>query len=73
MDGKGSPWRGRGGRHLGAPWALNREPPCLRALSLPGSPGADLIFVPDAGHSTCESGISRALVAATDRFPIPGS
>ena len=29
---------------------------------------ADLIIVPDAGHSAYEPGISRALVAATDRF-----
>jgi len=31
-------------------------------------PEADLIIVPDAGHSAYEPGISRALVAATDRF-----
>ncbi|MDP1831594.1 MAG: prolyl aminopeptidase [Geothrix sp.] len=31
-------------------------------------PEADLILVPDAGHSAYEPGISRALVAATDRF-----
>ncbi|WP_257310640.1 prolyl aminopeptidase [Geothrix fuzhouensis] len=31
-------------------------------------PDADLIIVPDAGHSAYEPGISRALVAATDRF-----
>ena len=29
---------------------------------------ADLVIVPDAGHSATEPGISRALVAATDRF-----
>ncbi len=29
---------------------------------------ADLVIVPDAGHSAYEPGISRALVAATDRF-----
>jgi len=31
-------------------------------------PEADLVIVPDAGHSATEPGISRALVAATDRF-----
>lgn len=31
-------------------------------------PAADLVIVPDAGHSAYEPGISRALVAATDRF-----
>jgi proline iminopeptidase len=31
-------------------------------------PEADLVLVPDAGHSATEPGISRALVAATDRF-----
>jgi proline iminopeptidase len=31
-------------------------------------PEADLIIVPDAGHSAYEPGNSRALVAATDRF-----
>jgi proline iminopeptidase len=31
-------------------------------------PDADLVIVPDAGHSAYEPGISRALVAATDRF-----
>lgn len=31
-------------------------------------PGAELVIVPDAGHSAYESGISKALVAATDRF-----
>jgi len=31
-------------------------------------PEADLVIVPDAGHSAYDSGISRALVAATDRF-----
>jgi len=31
-------------------------------------PEADLVIVPDAGHSAYEPGISRALVAATDRF-----
>jgi proline iminopeptidase len=30
-------------------------------------PEADLIIVPDAGHSAYDAGISRALVAATDR------
>jgi proline iminopeptidase len=29
---------------------------------------ADLVIVPDAGHSAYDTGISRALVAATDRF-----
>lgn len=31
-------------------------------------PHADLQIIPDAGHSAFESGISRALVAATDRY-----
>jgi proline iminopeptidase len=31
-------------------------------------PEADLVIVPDAGHSATEPGVSRALVAATDRF-----
>ena len=31
-------------------------------------PEADLIIVPDAGHSAYDPGISRALVAATDRL-----
>ena len=31
-------------------------------------PDAELIIVPDAGHSAYDPGISRALVAATDRF-----
>ncbi len=31
-------------------------------------PEADFCIVPDAGHSASELGISRALVAATDRF-----
>jgi proline iminopeptidase len=31
-------------------------------------PGAELIVVPDAGHSAFEPGIASALVAATDRF-----
>ena len=31
-------------------------------------PGAELVIVPDAGHSAYEPGISKALVAATDRF-----
>ena len=31
-------------------------------------PGSELMEVPDAGHSASEPGISRALVAATDRF-----
>jgi proline iminopeptidase len=31
-------------------------------------PNADFIMVPDAGHSAFEPGISRALVAATDKF-----
>jgi proline iminopeptidase len=38
-------------------WALHRA-----------WPEADLFVVPDAGHSAFEPGISRALVAATDRF-----
>jgi proline iminopeptidase len=31
-------------------------------------PEAELMIVPDAGHSALEAGISRALVAATDRY-----
>ncbi len=31
-------------------------------------PEAELVIVPDAGHSVRESGISRALVTATDRY-----
>ncbi len=31
-------------------------------------PEAELIIVPDSGHSAMETGISKALVAATDRF-----
>ncbi len=31
-------------------------------------PEAQLHIVPDAGHSAFEPGITRALVAATDRF-----
>ncbi|MEY2747146.1 MAG: hypothetical protein RL112_2188 [Planctomycetota bacterium] len=31
-------------------------------------PHADFVVVPDAGHSAFEPGISRALVAATDRY-----
>jgi proline iminopeptidase len=31
-------------------------------------PQAQLRIVPDAGHSAFEAGISRELVAATDRF-----
>lgn len=31
-------------------------------------PEASLVIVPDAGHSVMESGIARAVVAATDRF-----
>jgi proline iminopeptidase len=31
-------------------------------------PEADLVVVPDAGHSAFEPGISRALVTATDRY-----
>lgn len=31
-------------------------------------PEAELMIVPDAGHSAMEAGISRALVAATDRY-----
>lgn len=31
-------------------------------------PRAELVVVPDAGHSAFETGIRRALVAATDRF-----
>jgi proline iminopeptidase len=31
-------------------------------------PEADLLIVPDAGHSAFEPGIARALVAATDRY-----
>ncbi len=38
-------------------WALHRA-----------FPEAEFIVVPDAGHSAYESGISKALIAATDRF-----
>ncbi|MFM8269961.1 MAG: prolyl aminopeptidase [Pseudomonadota bacterium] len=38
-------------------WALHRA-----------WPEAELIVVPDAGHSAFESGISKALIAATDKF-----
>ncbi|MDF1792620.1 MAG: prolyl aminopeptidase [Thalassobaculaceae bacterium] len=31
-------------------------------------PGAELIYVPDAGHAAMEPGIRRALVRATERF-----
>ena len=31
-------------------------------------PEADLVIVPDAGHSATEFSVSRALVAATDRY-----
>ena len=31
-------------------------------------PRAELVIVPDAGHSAYEPGISKALIAATDRF-----
>lgn len=31
-------------------------------------PGADLVIVPDAGHSILEKGITEALVAATDKY-----
>lgn len=31
-------------------------------------PGSDLVIVPDAGHSATEWNISKALVAATDRY-----
>ena len=34
-------------------------------------PGAEVVIVPDAGHSAYEPGISKALVAATDRFAYP--
>jgi proline iminopeptidase len=34
-------------------------------------PEAELTIVPDAGHSAFEPGITRALVAATDRFARP--
>ncbi len=38
-------------------WALHRA-----------WPEAELVIIPDAGHSALESGTTRALVAATDRF-----
>lgn len=41
-------------------WALHRA-----------WPEAELIVVPDAGHSAYEPGISKALVSATDRFAGP--
>jgi proline iminopeptidase len=31
-------------------------------------PGSELVMVPDAGHSATEWNISKALVAATDRY-----
>ena len=31
-------------------------------------PGAELIYVPDAGHAAMEPGVRRALVRATERF-----
>ena len=31
-------------------------------------PGSELVVVPDAGHSATENNVSKALVAATDRF-----
>jgi proline iminopeptidase len=31
-------------------------------------PEAEFMIVPDAGHSALETAISRALVAATDRY-----
>ena len=42
---------------LDSAWALHRA-----------WPEAELIIVPDAGHSAFESGISKALIAATDKF-----
>jgi proline iminopeptidase len=33
-------------------------------------PHADFVVVPDAGHSAFEPGISRALVAATDKYAL---
>ncbi|NDG28328.1 MAG: prolyl aminopeptidase, partial [Proteobacteria bacterium] len=33
-------------------------------------PQAEMVIVPDAGHSAFEKGISKALVAATDRFAL---
>ena len=41
-------------------WALHRA-----------WPEAQLQIVPDAGHSAFEPGITRALIAATDRFARP--
>jgi len=38
-------------------WALHRA-----------WPEAELMVVPDAGHSAFETGISKALIAATDKF-----
>ena len=40
-------------------WALHRA-----------WPEAELVVIPDAGHSAFEPGISRALVASTDRFAL---
>ena len=34
-------------------------------------PAAELVIIPDAGHSATEPGIQRALVGATDRFRRP--
>ncbi len=42
---------------IASAWALHRA-----------FPEAELMIVPDAGHAAFEAGISRALVAATDRF-----
>ena len=42
---------------LDSAWALHRA-----------WPEAELIIVPDAGHSAFESGLSKALIAATDKF-----
>jgi proline iminopeptidase len=43
--------------------------PMMSAWSLHQAwPEAELVIVPDAGHSAMEFGVSRALVAATDRY-----
>jgi len=36
-------------------------------------PEADFQLIPDAGHSAFDSGNTRALVAATDRFAVPAT
>ena len=43
--------------------------PPVSALALKECwPGAELVMVPDAGHSALEPGIAKALVAATQKL-----